>query len=148
MLSLPSKAGAKAKAKERAEGGLLLVAPHPLSAKPEPAFAELPPHERILSSFDQWNALGDVYVSTVVKEGLLLDWIEGFESFRPSLTFAPMWCSFYPRHTPENVLLLTNGCVKALLKRFKKLMFCPVLPFLLSPRPDHRTCDSSPNCVM
>lgn len=51
----------------------------------------LPPHERVQARHRQWCVLKDTYLAHVAAEGLLLDWIDGFDPINPLPHFRPAW---------------------------------------------------------
>ena len=48
-------------------------------------------YQRVQAKASVWDSLGDVYVSNVIREGLRLPWIEGFDARRPDPSFRPAW---------------------------------------------------------
>ena len=43
----------------------------------------IPPYKQLQAAWREWDALGDAYVSRVVQNGLLFDWIPGFDPLHP-----------------------------------------------------------------
>ena len=39
----------------------------------------IPPYKRLEAAWREWDALGDAYVSRVVQNGLLFDWVPDFD---------------------------------------------------------------------
>ena len=54
-----------------------------------PRYASYPANERLRLWQRMWDDLEDTYISAVVRDGLLFDWIPGMDPFTPDPLFSP-----------------------------------------------------------
>ena len=49
----------------------------------------IPPSKRLQAAWREWDALGDAYVSRVGQNGVLFDWVPGFDPLHPEDNYRP-----------------------------------------------------------
>ena len=54
---------------------------------PPPLQPYLPLFMRCRAQLAEWERLNDAYVTSVIREGLCLDWVDGFDPENPSADF-------------------------------------------------------------
>ena len=56
---------------------------------PPPLQPNLPLYLRCPAQLIEWEELNDTYAAAFIRDGLLLDWVEGFDPVRPADDFRP-----------------------------------------------------------
>ena len=77
----------------------------PAVCVPPPIHPHMPLYLRCRAQLHEWEALKDTYAASVIRNGLQLDWVDGFDPDRPTDDFRPRSCVvlllrhlFFPPH--------------------------------------------------
>ena len=68
----------------------------------------LPPHIHVQHNAANWQILGDAYLCQIANQGLLLDWIEGFDPENPLPEFRPQWWESRADRLPPTVATIVH----------------------------------------
>ena len=61
----------------------------PAVCVPPPIHPHMPLYLRCRAQLHEWEALKDTYAASVIRNGLQLDWVDGFDPDRPTDDFRP-----------------------------------------------------------
>ena len=89
----------------------------------------LPPHIHVQHNAANWQILGDAYLCQIANQGLLLDWIEGFDPENPLPEFRPQWWESRADRLPPTVATIVHDwLVQGVIKEVP-----PMYPWLAVP---------------
>ena len=75
----------------------------------------VPPYKRLQAAWREWDALGDAYVSRVVQNGLLFDWVPGFDPLHPEDNYGPFSLAPHARDISDEDVVLRREVDKLVL---------------------------------
>ena len=75
----------------------------------------IPPYKRLQAAWREWDALGDKYVSRVVQNGLLFDWVPGFNLLHPEDNYRPFSLAPHARDISDEDVVLRQEVEKLVL---------------------------------
>ena len=75
----------------------------------------VPPYKRLQVDWREWDALGDASVSRVVKNGLLLDWVPGFDPLHPEDNYRPFSLAPHARDISDEDVVFRREVDKLVL---------------------------------
>ena len=75
----------------------------------------IPPYKRLQAAWREWDALGDSYVSRVVQNGLLFDWVPGFDPLHPEDNYRPFSLAPHARDISDDDVVLRREVDKLVL---------------------------------
>ena len=75
----------------------------------------IPPYKRLQAARREWAALGDAYVSRVVQNGLLFDWVPGFDLLYPEDDCRPLSLAPHARDISDKDVVLRREVDKLVL---------------------------------
>ena len=75
----------------------------------------IPPFKRLQAAWREWDALGDSYVSRVVQNGLLFDWVPGFDLLHPEDNYRPFSLAPHAQDISDDDVVLRQEVDKLVL---------------------------------
>ena len=75
----------------------------------------VPPHKRVQAAWREWEALGDLYVACIARNGLLFDCIPGYDPLHPDDNYRPFSLSPYARDDLDDDEVLQREIDKLIL---------------------------------
>ena len=75
----------------------------------------VPPHKRVQAAWREWEALGDLYVARIARNGLQFEWIPGFDPLHPDDIYRPFSLSPYARDDLDDDEVLQREIDKLIL---------------------------------
>ena len=111
-------------------------------------YTSIPPYKRLQAPWRKWDALGDAYVSRVVQNGLLFDWVPGFDPLHPEDNYRPFSLAPHARDILEEDVVLRQEVDKLVLAGHVSEIDpaeakCVTSIFLVDKKPDPENSEGS-----